>query len=334
MSELQKRILDIYKVFKEICDKHGLRYFAEGGTAIGAVRHGGFIPWDDDLDVVMPMPDIHKLLKIFPKEAPKHLGVFWFTIEGRVLKIHDKKTTFIEWAVLDKPADYEGVFIDIFPLIGLPDGKTEADRFAQEVGSVYGDEYIKYLSDKQAKKHVPHYMSLCNLYNYDSANYVGRTVFRYVLQKASFDKPTVYKFEDTEIYLPGDISSFLARFGDYMKLPPEDQRSGHHEVQSIVDLTKPFKYYEKELVRAGGWLTDSIAQNTRICSIYQMNEFQKDITNLRADIADLKSQNRILSESYESVVSSSSWKLTKPLRVIRSWFTQLSVAKRNSNEKQ
>ena len=65
IADLQDKMLDILKYFIKICDENGLRYWAGGGTCLGALRHGGFIPWDDDLDIFMPRPDYERLYKIW-----------------------------------------------------------------------------------------------------------------------------------------------------------------------------------------------------------------------------------------------------------------------------
>ncbi|MBO5987370.1 MAG: LicD family protein, partial [Lachnospiraceae bacterium] len=70
LRKLQLTILELLKLFKEICEKHHLRYFMVGGTMLGAIRHQGFIPWDDDLDVGMPRPDYEKFIKIAKQELP------------------------------------------------------------------------------------------------------------------------------------------------------------------------------------------------------------------------------------------------------------------------
>ena len=75
LRPLWDAILEVYKVFAAICDKHSLRYCADCGTALGAVRHGGFIPWDDDMDIQMPRPDYEKFASLAPKELPK--GYAW-----------------------------------------------------------------------------------------------------------------------------------------------------------------------------------------------------------------------------------------------------------------
>ncbi|MBR1604027.1 MAG: LicD family protein [Synergistaceae bacterium] len=73
VRKIQLAELDIFKAFKAICDRHNLRYFAIGGTCIGAIRHKGFVPWDDDMDVAMPYEDYKKFFEIAKTELPEHL---------------------------------------------------------------------------------------------------------------------------------------------------------------------------------------------------------------------------------------------------------------------
>lgn len=123
---LQLKLLDILKAFDEICRKHQLRYYLEYGTLLGAVRHGGFIPWDDDLDIAMPRPDYEKLI-LHAKE--------WFSYPYEFVcfendadyplqfgKVQDASTTIVE-----RPHLYYlgGAYIDIFPLDALPDDEAE-----------------------------------------------------------------------------------------------------------------------------------------------------------------------------------------------------------------
>lgn len=126
---LWEAIYSIYDDFSELCKKHGLRHYAIGGTLLGAIRHNGFIPWDDDLDIAMPRPDYEKFIRIADKELPCHLKfVYWKnTPELPVLfgKIQDCRKDFVEG--LEKKLGCmltNGVYIDIFPL----DGYTEKNK--------------------------------------------------------------------------------------------------------------------------------------------------------------------------------------------------------------
>ncbi|MDR2410347.1 MAG: LicD family protein, partial [Bacteroidales bacterium] len=116
--------LDILKEFIKVCNKYNLRYFADGGTLLGAIRHKGFIPWDDDIDIAMLREDYDKLVKIGPKEF-KHPYFFQtpytdkYYYQGHA-KIRNSNTTGISRHEFNKKFN-RGIFIDIFPLDNIPD---------------------------------------------------------------------------------------------------------------------------------------------------------------------------------------------------------------------
>ncbi len=124
LRKLQLVELDILKLFSEICEKHGLRYYLVGGTMLGAVRHEGFIPWDDDVDVGMPRPDYEKLLTIVREELPdgydflhykqnEEYKRYFSRLVNRNVKIHNASNTKLI---------VENAWVDIFPFDGMPSG--------------------------------------------------------------------------------------------------------------------------------------------------------------------------------------------------------------------
>ena len=129
--KLQLKELEILKVFQEICTRHNLKYFAIGGTCLGAVRHKGFIPWDDDIDVAMPHEDYQKFREIISSELPSNYGLLGMDTSHHfylpyVFRLHDKNTAFIE--DISSSAHFlndmgKGISIDLFVLNGMPHNK-------------------------------------------------------------------------------------------------------------------------------------------------------------------------------------------------------------------
>lgn len=125
MRPVWDAILEVYDAFAKVCDKNGLRYYVSDGGALGAVRHGGFIPWDDDLDVSMPREDYEKFIELSKTELPPHLKfVNWKnTPEFTLLfgKVQDSREDKIR-AIEEKTGRMlsNGVYIDIFPIDGYP----------------------------------------------------------------------------------------------------------------------------------------------------------------------------------------------------------------------
>ncbi len=125
MNELQKCILNIFKEVKKVCEHNNIPYYALGGTAIGAVRHKGFIPWDDDLDIALPIEYLEYFLECCKKDLPPRYKIFSAKnvkeFSNVFIKVVDTETTFIEKDMHFYKNSYTGVFIDIIFLISVPD---------------------------------------------------------------------------------------------------------------------------------------------------------------------------------------------------------------------
>ena len=131
-----KRMLDILEVLMEVCERHGLRWSMCGGSLIGAIREHGFVPWDDDIDVMLPRPDYERLQEILPKELPPHL--FMMTsktapgMTGALMKVCDSRTTGIMPFFAERrfPMHY-GLFVDVLPVDPDPDDERVRRRLSK-----------------------------------------------------------------------------------------------------------------------------------------------------------------------------------------------------------
>lgn len=123
--------LEIYEAIADVCEAHGLRYYAGCGTTLGAVLYQGFIPWDDDMDVCMPRKDYEEFLRIAPGELPEKLEILGIgQTKGYVLpfaKVHNRETTFVEATDTDRKY-HSGVFVDAFPMDAASSDKRLRDR--------------------------------------------------------------------------------------------------------------------------------------------------------------------------------------------------------------
>ena len=122
--QMQERMLLILAEIDRICERHGITYWLSGGSMLGAVRHEGFIPWDDDLDIEMLRPDFVRLMKILETELPEWLALQWHTTDRNYFfqfaKIRDRRSQLFERNGYDKVWKEHGIFIDIFPLERVP----------------------------------------------------------------------------------------------------------------------------------------------------------------------------------------------------------------------
>ncbi len=265
--ELQDKLFEIFIYVREICEKHGLRYFAIGGTCIGAVRHHGFIPWDDDLDIAMPDRDYEEFLRIAPKELPEHLAVMDFG-ENICARIHNVNTTLVEvW----NPDKYNsGVFIDIMPFYGVP------ERRRQQIWLGYKVRFLLKLYQKQKSRLCDnrriagkllwlimkpfHCLAGQDFYpnlwtcmvskrDFDSSRYTGFTwsyhLEKRIFERAWFDSYEEFPFESTTIRCPAGWDAYLTKhFGDYRTIPPQSEQVSKHIY--FLDLNVSYKKYQKK----------------------------------------------------------------------------------------
>lgn len=265
--ELQPRwnaiITDVFRKFIEICKDNDLTYFCCGGTAIGAVRHQGMIPWDDDIDVFMPRPDYDTFIKIAQSTGiGEYELVTPFTYRNYPLyfaKLCNKRTTLQEEA--DTPCVY-GLYIDIFPIDGAPDNykmarameskfrKTKNKLEAISTHSTFCEYLSLLIQPKEwgrfVRKTIGFFFrqsyrkvllkemnSIMYKYPYETAKlvavYCGSYGPKEVFPKEWLKGRTQFTFEGLTVDLPVGYDDYLRQYyGDYMQLPPEEERTSHH----------------------------------------------------------------------------------------------------------
>ncbi|QLH74251.1 MAG: LicD family protein [Methanomassiliicoccales archaeon] len=258
LNKIHQKELEILIEFDKICKKHGLKYFLFCGTLLGAVRHNGFIPWDDDLDLVMMRDDYEKLLKLPASELPPNISIisskshknfpFYYS------KMMNLNTKFVERSTskLDIP---KGIFIDIFPLDYAPINKYERYIYWKLV-SIFGYiGLIKYIWVKNSSKYegfanfisclVPlpkilfqkGYSSILSrkkkedlvifsAWPFDDIDHISYPI-------EWFHKSIYIKFENLLFPIPEHYNEILTQlYGDYMKIPSINERiSGHDIIQ-------------------------------------------------------------------------------------------------------
>ncbi|MCR5267642.1 MAG: LicD family protein [Lachnospiraceae bacterium] len=242
--------LDLLSRLQDVCQKHGLTYYAAGGTLLGAIRHKGYIPWDDDVDVVMFREDYEKLKTIADQEFS--YPYFFQTIETDPLHIrghaqfrNSETTGYITGE--ENLAINKGIFIDVFVLDRLPDrafirklhtlwlrilftiltykryGKDEERAgLSRLAGPLFRDVFFRFVDHRAMYRH---YEKLCRKYNGSDDHTVSTVAFtqgrnrRYLYPKEWYDKTVEQPFEFINVTIPADYDAILRRlYGDYMTI--------------------------------------------------------------------------------------------------------------------
>ncbi len=246
--------LGILSDIADFCDSHGLKYYLAYGTLIGAVRHKGFIPWDDDIDIQMPRDDYNKLIKIFNEENEgKHLKLispYEPDSFHSFVKIIDTRTVKIESGFKYKGAEPLGIDVDVFPLDGQPDDDAVYSKWYDRKQKIYKMMQFVLLDPNISWKHKivctclqlirskADYQKKADKlqapYNYEESKFVGCTASLFNSRKNRHPKElyaesVLLDFEAKKFKAPVGYHEILtAMYGDYMQLPPEENQVTHH----------------------------------------------------------------------------------------------------------
>ncbi len=263
VRKLQMKLLEIIDAFDAFCKANHLTYFLAGGTLLGAIRHKGFIPWDDDVDVALPRKDFEKLYRLWNNEnnrfqllRPKkdvitgvHIGL-----------LRDAETT----CIYPYARDYDichGLKIDIAPIDGCPDGKfaQKMQWFYCRVFGLMAAQRVPNYATENMKKQARIILSLIRsrklrywlfrfaerkLSKYDlDKTRLARFDFYWVFDRDVFSEQIMTEFEGRQIPIPKGYDQFLkVSYGDYMKLPPVEKRKPETKVVCYDPDTSYLKY--------------------------------------------------------------------------------------------
>lgn len=278
MNDLQKCQFEILKEFIRVCEENNLQYYLIGGTCLGAVRHQGFIPWDDDIDVALPRDDYEKFIKL-QSQFPSYYFLQNYKTDPRFVynytKIRDSRTTYIENFFRTVNQNH-GVWIDVFPLDGMSYKIKPACKFKGQVYRIWRNVWLMYPRCLLRKVRVKTFFKdiLCNFVAilfwpsnifhwrnkyidskikkipYKEAalvgNILGTNPKKEAMDPNIFLEGSTLKFEGMDVKVPKDYDKYLSNlYGDYMKLPPIEKQVGHHHDKGF-SLTQNYLDYRKE----------------------------------------------------------------------------------------
>jgi len=248
LDEYKRLLLVMLKDIDVFCKENNIQYYLDSGTLLGAVRHKGFIPWDDDIDLVMPRNDYEHFILCFDTEncsilSHKTRKDYFYPYA----KVNFKNSTVKEVELPE--IEGLGVNIDVFPLDGMPDNlilrrihqdtlmflnKTRAlsVRLKRKVPSFFKPVFrwkcLVALLDHLAKKYDMHKTQYCG-------NIVATTVRHKEIPIQCFDGTDYLPFEDDSFPVPTGYDAYLTElYGDYMKLPPKEQQVTRHHIEAFM----------------------------------------------------------------------------------------------------
>lgn len=263
---LQLRILDILVAFDKVCREHNLRYYLWAGTMLGAVRHKGFIPWDDDADVAMPREDYERLVAHCDEWLPQPMELTCLEknpkFTGTYAKLIDASTTIIERYDF---MSVGGIYIDIFPIDGVASCKCQAKANVKKFSFIRKMAYFcnrnPYKHGKGASSWIPRtvqhfytneqlqskgiacmkkypYEGSMNVCDYDDGS-------KGIMPKEYIGEPTPIEFEGVQLMGVEQPDKYLEhKYGDYMTIPPGDKQRQHNFY--FLDYDLPYREYRDD----------------------------------------------------------------------------------------
>jgi len=267
VRDVQMKILEVMKYIDKLCRNNSIVYYIMGGTALGAIRHGGFIPWDDDLDIFMTPAEYNRFKEVMEMENNQMFVLQeWRTTPNYLeyAKVRMNGTTFIEESFKDRKDLHQGIYVDIMILHKVPEKKKiqKLVYYESKFVTLYALTQRNWKAKSSTQRMVVKLLKLLpckqlvkifykNIYKYDNMTkgfmycyWITPAKFRSGLFAPDFFAESIdIPFEDTKLLGSAYIKEYLKfRYGDYMKLPSlEQQRAAVHAM--IFDTEKNYTEY-------------------------------------------------------------------------------------------
>lgn len=268
IKDLQNKEFEMLLDIDKVCKKHNIEYYLYYGSVLGAVRHDGFIPWDDDIDIALKYDDYLKLLKYLEEDLdPKKYYVQTYNKEKNYYllfaKLRNIQTTLVEVANKDKDI-IKGVYIDIFPIVGVPNNFIKRKFLEINRAFAISAAYEPIINNKFLRgiflcfkkifgrdKLIEYCYKQCIKYSCDSCEELCSIFCIYTFNKNSIlkkdlEKPLLHKYNNAMLPIPHNYDAYLKNvYGDYMKFPSEKQIKDSMHAPYFLDLDLPYEEYVK-----------------------------------------------------------------------------------------
>lgn len=268
LRQLQMHELNLLKIFADICERYQLKYYMIGGTMLGAIRHHGFIPWDDDVDIGMPREDYKKFIEIVEKEIPSYIAFLNYRKDADYLRyfsrLADRRVEIYNESNTDTLV--ENAWIDIFPLDGTPKGNIRRWIYFTKLSAVRTlyhfscfekmvnlmrpgrplyqriiikiGQKTKIGRNMDSKKILDRIDRKLQKYSFEKSAYVmnffGAYVYKEMVPREWFGDDAKYQFEDIMLSGPAQYDPYLRQFYGEYSIPPEDGHKDKHTITKII----------------------------------------------------------------------------------------------------
>lgn len=271
VNEFRKKQLELLNWFLRICEEYRLTYFCVCGTALGAVKYKGYIPWDDDVDVALPREDYEKFLQIAPSVLPEHIFLQNHRTDPKFphlfSKLRNSNTTFIEEGVAHLDMNH-GIYIDVFPLDGYPKSKKEQNRLRWKKKTLLWRVYCALKNNgnkKVAVRNACFRLLGCHKRTHKALAKLNRVLSAYPTDQSEiwcnhgnwqgekeyapkwqYGKGMKAEFEGLEVIIPEKYDEYLTqKYGDWRADLPKEKQVSHH-IARICDPNKSFVAYQEK----------------------------------------------------------------------------------------
>ena len=264
LKKLQKVELDILHNVTELCEENNIQYFLMDGTMLGAIRHKGFIPWDDDVDIGMPRKDYERFISIAYEKLPHHLKIRNYQYEGDYDRLNTRvinENVKLYHSSYTTEEQMEPAWIDVFPLDGMPDNKvifelhklhylsvrlfyhfscfdrtvnlTRTDRTRLQKILIWFGKTFNVFRNLDTKKILRKLENTLSRYDYYNSKYIVNAhssyMFKETYERTWFGNGQMTQFEEYQMRVPSDYDKALTHlYGDYMTPPPKGHEEKHH----------------------------------------------------------------------------------------------------------